>query len=277
MESIARFVAGFGMIALIVSLVKPGWAAPWLKVPTRKAAAGTWFAIALVAVIIAPPPEKDRPPLPSTPEQSAMTPDEYERLCATEPEDIWRQRCENKLVIWDVFINKVEGTQAVEIRTRPESGSRAFDLQLAKAAQWDQPTPSYANRKIRIRARLDAPSGYAHDLDEGGILSWPELTADEQAAFAAAETAAAEKAALAEKEATARTLCQGQFRQQAKHPSSVSFSPVTGIEDAIQTPDGGITIRFFAKAKNAFNMELRYLVACHIDKAGKATLNAIER
>lgn len=67
--------------------------------------------------------------------------------------------------------------------------------------------------------------------------------------------------------ARATDLCEAYAKQQASHPSTVDFSRFMDIAIS-EHPNGRTTVMSSFKAKNAFNLELKFKIKCLFDESG---------
>lgn len=65
----------------------------------------------------------------------------------------------------------------------------------------------------------------------------------------------------------ATDLCEAYAKQQASHPSTVDFSRFMDIAIS-EHPNGRTTVMSSFKAKNAFNLELKFKIKCLLDENG---------
>lgn len=252
MEGLAVVLALLMLVALVALLVgffRPRWVVPWMKAPTRLKAAGFWL-VALIIVFgataaVAPksPDGEDvaQTTAPSESQSSTPAPADfdlarYRELCLEQiPDDIYNQRCAGKSFAGEVYVVKVNGVRALDVRDSLTASDLTVSLELAEDATWDAVLTSYVDKKALVTGTVGA-AGFMrrHVLEGASIQQWLDLSPEETAQKAANDEA---RAALAEKEKKEAFLlsdvypaCVQALEKVAKYPTKLDCPWFPGID-----------------------------------------------
>lgn len=239
-------------VAALIGLVKPSVICR-TGTPSRMkafgfpllASIGCFVVVGIVAHVDGPaalPTETARQEATATPEVlpvSEMTITEYETLCGKVPDDIYKTRCKGKKVVWETFINEIEGVRKFEVQSALVDG-RAFDVILQKDYDWQGDLGGYKGKKLKLIAEIDAPAGYAHDLKNAQIVEFLDYTPEEQqtmTAIQAKKAEEAEKTARDSRATVAYRACTEALKSVAKFKSKVDCPWIPDFRYT-EKPDG---------------------------------------
>ncbi|MBK8159153.1 MAG: hypothetical protein IPK59_10435 [Rhodospirillaceae bacterium] len=209
------------LVALLVGLLRPRWAvAP--KSPDGEEVAQT------VA-----PSDSQAAPAPAPADFNLAR---YRELCLEQvPDDIYNQRCAGKSFAGEVYVVKVNGARALDVRDSLTATDLVLSIELVEDATWDAALPSYIDKKARISGKVgEAGFMRRHVLEEVSIAQWLDLSPKEAAQKVANDEA---RAALAEKEKKESFLlsdvypaCVQALEKVAKYPTKLDCPWFPGIE-----------------------------------------------